>query len=177
MLTRYASEETLANYGVAFKYYSLLLTSLASITIVLRPLLARANMLDPARQIAFTTKWLRYSLWTGIPILLFDIFGKPVYVWLNGAKYADSFPMLIILSVGVWLGLILSPQVKILIAGLRFRSMFLLGTLAFVVGFIGNRLMVPTMGGIGASIATVISQTVINGGAMLVILNSRKRSL
>ncbi|HDS31122.1 MAG TPA: hypothetical protein ENN67_08780, partial [Firmicutes bacterium] len=167
MLSHFTSGEEVANYGVAFRYYSIMLISLGSITVVLRPKLAHADMLQPERQRAFLKNWHRYTLWTAIPILAFIIFGKPLYVWINGEQYSDSFSMFAILTSGVWLGLVLNPYVKILIANRNFSSIFFLGLAAFAVAITGNYFLVPVMGGIGAAIVTVAANTAINFPAMI----------
>jgi O-antigen/teichoic acid export membrane protein len=176
MLARFTTDEAIANYGVAFKYYSLLLAGLASVTIVLRPKLCRTDMLDPERQIDFSSKWFKYTAWSIIPILIFDLIGKPFYVFLNGPVYADSFTIFVILSTGVWLALILSPQVKILLATLNFRAMFMLGVAAFGASFLINRLLVPVWGGAGAAVGTVAGNTVINAGALMIVLLNRRKA-
>lgn len=161
MLSRFASEAELANYGVAFQYYSLVLLVLGSVTAVLRPKFSRVEMQDPIRQSQFLVKWLRYSALIGAPIMLFIVFGKPFFVFLNGIQYERSFSMLAILAVGVWLSLMLSPLVNILMSRKDFRFLFLLGVNAFLVSLVVFYVGIQTWGGLGAAIAVVLVHNVV----------------
>jgi len=161
MLSRFASEVELANYGVAFQYYSLALLVLGSVAAVLRPKFSRVEMQDPVRQRRFLVEWLRYSAWAGVPIMLFVVFGKPFFVFLNGIQYERAFSMLAILVVGVWLSLMLSPLANILMGRRDFRFLFLLGVNAFLVSLAAFYVGVQAWGGIGAAIAVVLVHNVV----------------
>ena len=161
MLSRFASEEALADYGVAFKYYSLALLLLVSINAVLRPKFSHIEMQNKTRQRQFLTKWLQYSVWIGVPVMLFIIFGKPLFIFVNGVQYEQSFPILAILSIGAWLSLMLSPLTNILMSRKKFRFLFLLGLSAFLVNLIASYMGVRMWGGVGAAIAVVLTHNVV----------------
>jgi len=161
MLSRFASATELANYGVAFQYYSLALLLLDSIWAVLNPKFSRVEMQDPIRQRRFLGEWLRYSVWIGVPILFFIIFGKPFFIFLNGIQYERSFSILAILAVGVWLSLMLSPLTNILMSRKEFRFLFLLAVNAFFVSLVASYVGIQTWGGIGAAIAVVLVHNVV----------------
>ena len=161
MLSRFASEETLADYGVAFKYYSLALLLLGSINAVLRPKFSHIEMQSKTRQRQFLVKWLQYSVWIGVPVMLFIIFGKPLFIFVNGVQYEQSFPILVILSIGAWLSLMLSPLTNILMSRKKFRFLFLLGLSAFLVNIIASYMGVRMWGGVGAAIAVVLTHNVV----------------
>jgi O-antigen/teichoic acid export membrane protein len=161
MLSRYASEEALADYGVAFKYYSLALLLLGSINAVLRPKFSHIEMQDKNRQRRFLVEWLRHSAWLGVPIILFIFFGKAPFVFINGIQYERSFPILIVFSIGVWLSLMLSPLTNILLSRKMFRFLFLLGLCAFIVNLIVSYIGVQLWDGIGAALAVVLAHNVV----------------
>jgi O-antigen/teichoic acid export membrane protein len=88
-------------------------------------------------------------------MLLFDLVGKPLFVWVNGVQYERSFDIFVILSFGIWFSLMFSPLINILIARRDFRFLFLLGAIGVVVSLAGNYLLVPLFGGMGAAISIV----------------------
>jgi O-antigen/teichoic acid export membrane protein len=162
MLLRFKSKEELAIYGVAFQYYSLSLLFLGSIHAVLLPKFSKADMQQPERQKAFLKQWLLWSAWLAVPIILFDVFGKPLFVWVNGSIYENSFPIFIIFSVGIWLSMMFSPLVNILISQGDFRFLFFLGIAAFVSNILLNLFLVPLFGGVGAAATVILSVGFIN---------------
>ncbi len=162
MLSRFATEKELAVYGVAYRYYSMALLLLTAIHTVLLPKFSRVEMRDSQVQQQFLLRWFRYSLWIAMPIAIFDIVGKPLFIAINGGVYEKSFIILVVLSLGIWLSLMFSPLVNILISRNDFRFLFLLGGIALVICFVANYLLVPLMGGVGAAISEVVSIGFIN---------------
>jgi len=162
MLSRFATEKELAVYGVAYRYYSMALLVLTAIHTVLLPKFSRVEMRDSQVQQRFLTKWFRYGLWIAIPIAIFDLVGKPLFIAVNGGTYEKSFLILRVLSVGIWLSLMFSPLVNILISRNDFRFLFLLGGIALMISFGANYLLVPGLGGVGAAISEVLSIGFIN---------------
>jgi len=160
ILTRLANTTEIASYGVAFQYYSLGLLLLGSVSAVLVPKFSHVEMQDPIRQQSFMRKWLRSSLWIGIPVVIFILFGKPLFILLNGARYAEAFNILEILSVGVWLSLMLSPLTNILMSRKEFRLLFILATIAFIGGTVVLYFGVQNWGAVGAAIAVVLTHNI-----------------
>lgn len=173
MLLRFQGKEELAVYGVAFQYYSLSLLFLGSIHAVLLPKFAKADMQDAERQKTFLKQWLSGSIWLAIPIALFDLFGKSIFVWINGRVYERAFPIFIVFSVGIWLSMMLSPLINILLGKSKFRFLFFLALIAFCVNILLNLLLVPLLGGIGAATVVVLSNLIINMSATLRILSDQ----
>jgi O-antigen/teichoic acid export membrane protein len=162
MLSRFRDDAMLARYGVALRYYMLALMSLGVIHAVLLPKFARVEMQDYQRQREFTRRWLKYSPLIALPIIAFDLAGRPIFVWINGRRYDAAFDIWIILSVGIWLGLVASPFVNILISRQWYRTLFALGALGLLVGWLGNVLLIPRWDGCGTAVATVAGNAVIN---------------
>jgi O-antigen/teichoic acid export membrane protein len=160
MLLRFRGSEELAVYGVAFQYYSFALLFLASIHAVLLPKFSRAEMKDNDEQKTFLKKWITWSTWLVIPIGLFDILGKPVFVLLNGIIYEKAFSIFVVFSVGIWLSLMFSPLVNILISRGEYRFLFWLCLLALIFNIACNFLFIPSMGGIGAALVVILTQNI-----------------
>ena len=112
-------------------------------------------MQDPAKQRSFTLRWIKLTSWLIFPILIFDIFGEPIFVWINGAQYADAFFIFVVFSVGILLSFILSPQTNIIIARGNYQFLFNISLFALIFCVIGNYLLVPIWGGIGAAIVMI----------------------
>jgi len=162
MLSHFSSENELANYGVAFQYYSTSLLLLGSIHAVLLPRFSKIDMQDSLRQREFTLKWLKILFWLIIPISLFDIFGKKLFVWISGAQYERAFYIFIVFSIGIWLSLMFSPLVNVLMSRKAFKFLFTLAVGALILNFSGNYLLIPLWGGVGAAVVTILSHGFIN---------------
>ncbi|MBI5727990.1 MAG: oligosaccharide flippase family protein [Ignavibacteriales bacterium] len=162
MLAHLSTTEELANYGVAFKYYTLALLPLTSVHTVLLPTFSKAHMQDFTVQKRFAWKWLKITAWIIILIIVFDIFSRPLFVWINGVAYEKSFPILVVFSCGIWLSLMFSPLVNIIVSRKLFKYLFFLGVSSLVLNFIGNYFFIPKWGGMAAATVTVLSHGVIN---------------
>jgi len=173
MLSHFSSAEELANYGVAFKYYSLSLLLLGSIHTVLLPMFSKVEMQDPSKQSQFAIKWLKTNVWLIFPLIIFDFFGKSLFIAINGMQYEKAFYIFIAFSVGIWLSLMFSPLVNILMSRKVFKFLFTLGVCALVLNFTGNYLLIPLWGGFGAVVVTICSHGLINGSAMAYVMLRR----
>ena len=160
MLLRFKGAEELAIYGVAFQYYSLALLFLGSIHAVLLPKFSKSETQSVENQKAFLKLWLQSSVWLAIPIILFDLFGNPLFVWINGKEYERSFPIFVVFSFGIWLSMMFSPLVNIIMGKGKFRFLFILSVLALLINFACNIVLIPTMGGIGAALVIVLTQNI-----------------
>lgn len=161
MLSRYASEAELANYGVAFQYYSLAILMLGSISAVLMPKFSKVGMQNIQTQNNFLYRWLKLSSILGIPVLIFVIWGRPIFVFINGAQYDQAFIVLAVLLIGVWLSLMFSPLVNILIGRKEFKFLCIIGIIAFCASIITNYIGVHILGAIGVAVALIITHNIV----------------
>ncbi len=161
MLTRFSSQSDLAVYGVAFQYYSLAFLLLGSISAVLKTKFSKVEMQGKYEQQKFLSQWFKMTMWVCIPILLFIIFGKQAFIFLNGQVYEDSFKVVCILLIGVWLSLMLSPLANILIGRKDFKFLFSLGFASFLTSVITNYWGVRNFGAIGAAIALIVTHNLV----------------
>lgn len=174
MLSHFSLQEELANYGVAFRYYTLSLMLLNSIHAVLLPRFSKVDMHDLAKQRQFATKWLKMTIWLIIPIAIIDITCKPLFMKINGPQYEGAFSIFIIFSIGIWLSLMFSPLVNIFLTRKAFKFLFILGIGAFVLNFTGNYYLIPIWSGFGAAVITVFSHALINIISILRVRYSTK---
>jgi len=157
MLSHYSVDEELANYGVAFRFYSTGLLLLGSIHTVLLPKFSKIDMQETVKQHRFTLNWLKSTGWIIIPIALVLSSSKSLFIYIIGPQYEKAFLILIIFSIGIWISLMSSPLVNVLISRKDFKFLCFIGLGAFLINFIGNYLLIPIWGGLGAAIVTVFS--------------------
>jgi O-antigen/teichoic acid export membrane protein len=173
MLGHHSTQDERACYGVALRYYMLALMSLGVIHAVLLPKLSRLEMQDPKRQVEFIRRWVALSAVVAVPLLVFDLVGRPVFTWLNGQRYDAAFDVWVVLSIGIWLGLVASPLVNVLLSRRLFRTLCVLGLLGLAASYAGCRLLIPMWGGRGAAVATVLGNAVINVTAAWIVWRHR----
>lgn len=154
-LTRFSSKEEIATYGVALRYYLIALTVLGSINSVLLPRFSRVEMQSGERQRTFVSRWIKFTFWLIVPVLIFDVFGKPLFVWVNGSQYDGAFNIWIVFSIGVWLSMILSPPGNILISRGNFRFLFVVAFFSAIFCLSGCYFLIPLWGGFGAAVIMV----------------------
>jgi len=162
MLSHFSVKEELANYGLAFRFYSYGLLLLTSINSVLLPKFSKADMQKTSNQKAFFYKWFKAIGWSIILIVLADLFCKPLFLKIVGTEYDHAYSILVVFSFGVWLSLMLSPLVNILISRKAYKTLIWLALGAFVINFSGNYFLIPIWGGMGAALITVVSHAFIN---------------
>ena len=161
MLSHFSSAEELAVYGVSFQYYALALMALGAVHSVLLPKFSKVEMQDPSAQTRFVSRWLRISVWLLFPIMLVNLFGKPIFLWVNGEVYERSFEIFTVFSLGIWLSLMFSPLVNILMARSDFLFLFFTAILALALNMVGNYFFIPLWGGYAAAWVTVLSHALI----------------
>jgi len=162
MLSKFRSVEEVAVYGVAFRYYSLMLLLLGSINAVFLPKLSKIEYRDTEKQKKFTDRWVRLSSLTIIPIGILAVCSKPLMNFLNGPGYTDSVFLFQLFCISMVISLMFSPIANILIARKEYSFLAVLGFVALVLNFIGNYLFIPVYGAIGATISIILSFVIIN---------------
>lgn len=170
MLSHFSSEVEIANYGVAFRYYSLAMIVLTSLNAIMLPKFSKVEMKDLVRQKKFTLTWLKTTVWLIIPLVVFVIYGKSLFIWINGAQYDKAFYMFVILLSGFWLNLMFSPLIHVVMARKAYKFLFVLGVAAFLLNLAGNYSLVPRWGGYGAAVVTAVSLNLINLSAFIRVL-------
>lgn len=176
MISKLASSEDLAQYGVAFKYYSLLLTLLPSIKAVLRVKTSKKEFLDQKniRKNA-TISWMKKSSYVVIPTFILIILASDFFMNLiNGDKYNDSITTFKILSIGVAFSYIFATSVNMMISAKKYYSLITLSIIALVFNYFSNAMFIPLYGIEGAAVTTIISHMIINIGSTFVIIKGGK---
>lgn len=172
MIARLMSVNDLADYGVAFKYYGLLMVMFPAIKTVLKVRTSKVDMVSsPERQKMFFKKWMKTMPLICLPTIgLVFLFSDYFMNLLNGPRYVASILPFKILAVSAMCSYIFSPNTDIFRAMGKYFLLFCFGFMALVVNIFGNLLLIPVYGIAGAAIATLVAQILINGSSSLYVM-------
>lgn len=162
MLSHLSTKYELANFGVAYRYFGLALLLLGSIHAVLLPVLSKVEMQEVNNQRNFAAKWVKVVCWSIVPMIIAILLLKPAFIWINGKQYDRAFYILVAFIPCIWIGLTCSPLVNIIIARKAFGFLFVLGAAALVLNVVGNYLLIPSLGGLGAAVVVGLSHALVN---------------
>lgn len=161
MLRTFSSPSELATYGAAFRYYTLLQLALSSINVILLPAMQRIstaaelsdiiskhrNLVIAFATVTFVGAWA--SRWI-MPIL-------------NAQRYPGSIAVFRVLAVSAVFSFAFSPYVNLLMRWCDFKFLSLLVVIALAFDAATNYLLIPYLGALGASVATLSAFLIVNG--------------
>lgn len=177
LLKRLSTGDVIAEYGIAYKYYILLISILPSITAVFRVRTSKIEYtLNSVNRRNSMKNWIKKTSYYLIPIaVLGQIIISPVMNLLNGVQYKNSIGAFRIFFVGAIFSYILSPGVSFLISSKKYIYICILAFSALIINVIGNIILIPKFGLIGATFSTVFSTFIINFGANFIeYINDRE---
>lgn len=177
IMSNIASDMDVAVYGVAAKYYMLMLTFLTSISTVLRIKTSKKEIVDdPNARIEFTKNWIKkvWKLAAGV-CLLAILSAKFIFPILNGPDYNAAIPVFKILTVGVFISYIFAPNVSVMMAAKLHKLLCVLALISFGINCIICYALIPIWGAKAAAIAVVMSNAVLNGSSTFIILKSKHK--
>lgn len=172
MITNMMTKEDVAMYGIALKYYSLLLTLLPSIQAVLKVRTSKKEYIDDASQRKkFSTSWLKKSGLIIIPSCTLIILTSGIFMpILNGHKYDGSINAFRILVIGVAISYLFASNTSLMITARKYKQLYLLALVALIFNFVANWFFVPIWGINAAAASTLISQAIVNVSATIFII-------
>lgn len=179
IMSQIASDEVIASYGVASKYYALMLTFLASLTTVLRIKTSNKDIVDSAAaQKAFTIGWIKKVWWIAAAVCAAAI-GAAYFVLplLNGDGYDSAIPAFQVLMVGVFISYVFAPNVAVMMSAKKHKLLCALAFLSFAINCAICYLFIPHFGAVAAAAAVVVSNGVLNVISTLCILLARDKKL
>lgn len=164
MLSVLGTRYDVAEFGVASKYYSVILILLPSIKTVLRVRMSKAEMThSTTRQRAFALRWFRRTAALfAVAVAVCIVGAQFVFPVLNGSQYNDAILTFQILCVSAYFAYLLAPSSALIMSLNRYRLQFRISVFALGVNLAGNWLLIPVFGSSGAAIATTVSQLVLN---------------
>jgi len=163
-ISHYFSTEELAEYGVAVRYYSMLLSLLPSISIIIKmKYFTKEVITDTNVQKKYALKWIKYTLPVAMGIYILLFFLTPiVFPILNGDMYDDSILLFRILSFGAIISYILSPNVALLFSQNKIKLLVLTALFTLLFNIFGNLYVISKYRIIGVTFVTVLSHFVLN---------------
>lgn len=174
MIEYYRTAEEVAFYGVAYKYYALVISVLPAIQVVLRVNCSNKDMLDCKVRKGKILDWIKKSWIIGGILLACGTVGAHVcFPIVNGEGYNESIYTFDILLVGAVLSYLTAPCVSIMVATKKQKVLFVLAVIALMFNFIGNNIFIPRSGIMAAAVVTVLSFFILNGGSALYLLLER----
>ena len=164
MLSMFGTSYDVAVFGVALKYFNMILLLQPSIKTVLRVRMSKAEMThSTTKQRDFAIKWFRRTgLLFAVAIAAVGIAAGFVFPLLNGEQYNDAIPTFQILCVSAFFAYLLAPSSALIMSLNRYRLQFGISVLALAINLVGNYLLIPPLGSAGTAIATTVSQLMLN---------------
>lgn len=164
MLSVFGNQIDVAEYGVASKYYSMILLLLPSIKTVLRVRMSKFEMTHSTdKQREASLHWIRTTfLPLGAGIAACIVGARFAFPILNGAQYNDAIIVFQILCVSAFVAYLLAPSSALIMSLNRYKTQFAISVVALSINLIGNYLLIPRMGASGTAVTTTISQIVLN---------------
>lgn len=178
VLNKYTDSFYVANYGVAYKYYSLLLSLLPSITAVLRVRSSTKEYEEsPEKRIDFIRRWLKKTgIIALIGIIVIPIVSFVFWNFVNGEGYSLAYWCFVIFMFGAMMSYMFSPSINFVLSAKKHKSLCLISIASLAFNIIGNVILVQKFSVIGVTITTIISQAIINIGGFMILLNEDKNS-
>ena len=164
IIKKYLDNESLAMYGVSFKYYNLMLSLLPAIKTVLKIRTTQKDMLDNLKiQKKFIATWIKKTSIVVIPSIIIVILVTPyVFNILNGKQYSNAIAPFQIFCIGVAISYIFSPSSNVIMSMKKYKFITILAFIVCILNLVGNIILVNSIGIIGVVLMTIISHAVIN---------------
>lgn len=171
MLSVFGSSYEVAQFGVASRYFNMVVLLLPSIKTVLRVRMSKAEMTESTdKQLKFATKWFKKTtLPFAVGIAACCICAQVLFPLLNGAEYDAAIPMFQVLCVNALSAYVFAPASALIMSLNRYGVQFVVALASLAINLIGNVLLIPLLGGLGTAIATTLSQIVLNVGMTAVV--------
>jgi O-antigen/teichoic acid export membrane protein len=160
MLRTFADDVTLATYGSAFRYYSLLLLSLGAIHAVLLPTIQKVKS---ASEMDEVLKGINRMLVVFVPVVVICIWGAQWFIpWIDKGKYPDAIAVFRILAASAVVSFAFSPYVNLVMRFERFRFLFFLIIVSLLASVTLNVILIAKYKAVGAALTTLITAGMVN---------------
>ena len=162
MLSAFGESYDVACYGVAFKYYSILMGFMPAIKTVLRVRMSKADKIESIQnQHLFAKSWLIKS---SLPVLLFAAAGN---------NYNEASSVFLVLCFCAAFAYIFAPATSLIMSIGKYKMQFVTAVIAMLINIIGNYILIPKWGAVGAALTTTISHLFFNGTLTLLIFRQK----
>jgi O-antigen/teichoic acid export membrane protein len=164
MIGMFEAEEEVGYYATALKIATLTTFVLQAINTVVAPKfseLYHQGKIDDLFEVA--KKSTKLIFWSALPlILIFVVFGKWIIIQLYGVEFEKSFPILLILSVGLFVNAIAGSVGYFMNMCGYEKTLRNVMFVSIIVAIVVNLILIPKIGVFGAAIATTITQVLWN---------------
>jgi O-antigen/teichoic acid export membrane protein len=161
MLKIFSTENELATYGSAFRYYSLLvIISSGAVQAVLLPTIQRVISKNEMNQIFNKHRTL---IFVYLPIVLIGaITSQWIIPWIDGSKYPNAIRVFQILAASSIFLFTFNPYVNIILRLEKFIFLFVLICIIVIIKLFISIVLIPTFGSIGAAWLTLLGHFMLN---------------
>ncbi len=162
ILSLLQSDAVVGYYGAVYRLFQATYILPKAFLFALFPLFCRLSAEADDALASAAQKGLDLLLVVGIPLALGTcVLSDEIVAVLYGPQFASSVPMLRVLSVGVALMYANGVFVQLLIATEGQRKLALTAGIAAFLNVGVNFLLIPAVGGVGAAIATVVTEAAV----------------
>lgn len=162
LLRLIAGPEAVANYGSAFRYYTLLSLALGAVQAVFLPVIQKLESREELGSLF--SKYRRFVL-TVIPVVLGGaVASRWIIPIIDAGRYPEAVPVFQILSLSAVISLVFAPHVNVLLRLEDFRFMAVLAGVALAADVLANLFFVPRYGAPGTAISSLFAFAIVNGG-------------
>ena len=164
MLGYFRAPADVGLYNAAYPLALFISEPLVALLLIYTPvatgLYSRNQLSELRRNYTILTKWLM-SITLPIFLVLF-LFSKTVIILFFGADYVEAVPTLKVLAVGFIISNLLGPNRGTLVAMGHARFLMWTTLATVILNMVLNFLLIPSMGIVGAAIASAISIVSVN---------------
>jgi O-antigen/teichoic acid export membrane protein len=150
-----SDQETLASFGSAARYYQLLSLALGAVHAVFLPTMQKLETRQALDE--FFSRHFRMLLVFAPVVGACALAALWVLPWIDLGRYPDAVPTFQILCLSTIISFAFSPHVNLVFTHRRFRFLLLLIIVALAVNIGLGLMLIPTYGGQGAAVATLIA--------------------
>lgn len=155
MIKLMSDQETLASFGSAARYYQLLSLALGAVHAVFLPTMQQLETRQALDD--FFGRHFRMLL-VFAPIVGGCALAAPwILPWIDLGRYPAAVPTFQILCLSVIISFAFSPHVNLVFARRRFRFLLILIVFALAINIGLGVMLIPSYGGQGAAMATLIA--------------------
>ena len=159
MLKILASDDTVAAYGSALRYYAVLSLALGSVHAVLLPMVRHASSRRELE--AILDRHGRIALGFAAAVALVGWAAGWAIPWIDAGKYPEAVPTFRILCVSAVISFAFSPHVNLVMRHERFRFLLWLIIAALALHVSASIALIPAHGAAGAAIAMAASAALV----------------
>lgn len=171
------TDSDIANFGVANKYYSILMLFLSSMQTVLRVKTCKPEFAEDALyRKKYVSGWIKKALpLAGGTALIAAAVAPWIFPILNGGKYETSVQIFQILMIAMTLGYVFSVCTVMLMGMKRYKTLFSFAMISLLVSATCCYFLYPLIGILSTAVAIVVSNFLLNLSSFIVVMRCKDK--